>query len=345
MQTTLVQPTLDYRHSTRALTSNGHRPTISRALETNGLCHRLGDLSEPAAKGGRKEDRNLFEALINSKLFQDYERAFAEATGLPVTLRPVETWRLPLHGQRKESRFCALMAEKSRTCAACLQVQESLAKAATQQPHTVTCPSGLCETAVPVRMGNRLIGFLQTGQVFLTKPTEERFRRAAELLAQWGMKDDQKALREAYFATPVVPARQHESVIKLLTIFAEHLAILSNQLLMKREHSEPPTITRAKAYIEEHQTEDISLDEVAKAVHMSTFYFCKVFKKATGINFTDYVSRSRIEKSRNLLLNPNLRISEIAFEVGFQSLTHFNRVFRKALGQSPTDYRAQLQRN
>jgi AraC-like DNA-binding protein len=67
-----------------------------------------------------------------------------------------------------------------------------------------------------------------------------------------------------------------------------------------------------------------------------------MFKKVTGVNFTDYVSRARIEKSKNLLLNPNLRVSEIAFEVGFQSLTHFNRVFRRLLGQSPTDYRAQL---
>ena len=49
-----------------------------------------------------------------------------------------------------------------------------------------------------------------------------------------------------------------------------------------------------------------------------------------------------IEKAKNLLLNPNLRVSEIAFEVGFQSLTHFNRVFKKLLGQSPTEYRAQL---
>ena len=51
---------------------------------------------------------------------------------------------------------------------------------------------------------------------------------------------------------------------------------------------------------------------VAKAVNMSTFYFCKMFKKATGLNFTDYVSRVRVEKARNLLLNRNLRISEIA---------------------------------
>jgi AraC-like DNA-binding protein len=101
-------------------------------------------------------------------------------------------------------------------------------------------------------------------------------------------------------------------------------------------------VIRAKEFIEEHQSDDLSLTDVARAVNASTFYFCKVFKKTTGINFTDYVSRVRIEKAKNLALNPNLRISEIAFEVGFQSLTHFNRVFKRITGMSPTQYRAQL---
>jgi AraC-like DNA-binding protein len=118
--------------------------------------------------------------------------------------------------------------------------------------------------------------------------------------------------------------------------------MISNQVLVQHKHTEPPVITRAKEYILEHQAEDLSLGQVAKAVNTSTFYFCKMFKKVTGINFTDYLSRVRIEKSKNLLLNPNLRISEIAFEVGFQSLTHFNRVFKKILGQSPTQYRSHL---
>jgi AraC-like DNA-binding protein len=75
---------------------------------------------------------------------------------------------------------------------------------------------------------------------------------------------------------------------------------------------------------------------------MSRFSFCKLFKQVCGINFTSYVARARIEKSKNLLLNPNLLVSEIAYEIGFQSLTHFNRVFNRVLGQSPSAYRAQL---
>ena len=210
------------------------------------------------------------------------------------------------------------------------------------EAQTVTCQVGMCDTAVPVRLGERLIGFLQTGQVFRRTPTQSQFERAAMWVAEWGVEAKPNELKEAYFGTRVVSHRQHMSVIKLLSIFAQHLSMLSNQVVVQQENSEPPVISRAKEYIHDHHTEEISLGQVAKAVNTSTFYFCKIFRKRTGINFTDYVSRIRIEKSKNLLLNPNLRVSEIAFEVGFQSLTHFNRVFKKLLDESPTAYRAQL---
>jgi AraC-like DNA-binding protein/ligand-binding sensor protein len=287
-------------------------------------------------------DRGLIEALIGSKVFQEYEKAFTEATGMPVALRPVETWQLPHHGKRNEGPFCSLISQKSRACASCLSVQETLSDLAAEQALTLGCPNGLCDTAVPVRLGDRLIGFLQTGQVFRKKPSEAQFDRTARQVAEWGVEVDRPTLREAYFASRIVPPRQHEAMVKLLTIFAQHLSMLSNQVVVQQENAEPPVITRAKEFILEHQTENLRLGHVAKACNTSTFYFCKMFKKITGINFTDYLSRVRIEKSKNLLLNPNLRVSEIAFEVGFQSLTHFNRVFKRILGQSPTEYRVQL---
>src|SRR6266542_5172396 len=132
----------------------------------------------------------LIESLTHSQLYQDYERAYTEATGLPVTLRPVETWQLPLHGKRKENPFCAMMAEKSRTCAACLQMQEKLAQSATNRPCTMTCAYGLCETAVLVKLGAQTIGFLQTGQVMRQKPTEAAFNRAVAKAEELGVDID-----------------------------------------------------------------------------------------------------------------------------------------------------------
>ncbi len=285
---------------------------------------------------------NLAETLATSETYRDYERSFVEMTGLPMSLRPVDNWKLVHHHRKNENPFCAMMAEKSRACAGCLQVQQRLSELAASEPATVVCPHGMCDAAVPVRLGHETIGFLQTGQVFKKRPTASQFERTLALAREWGIEVNAEELRQAYFGTRVLSPKQFDAMLNLLKIFAQHLSMLSNQLVMQRQTAEPPVITRAKEFIEQNHTEDLTLGEVAKAVHSSTFYFCKMFKKATGINFTDYLSRIRVEKAKNLLLNRNLRISEIAYEVGFQSLTHFNRVFKRLLGQSPSEYRDQL---
>ncbi|MDX1951189.1 MAG: helix-turn-helix domain-containing protein [Verrucomicrobiota bacterium] len=289
-----------------------------------------------------QNEKSLIDRLTESKIYHEYERAFSEATGLPLRLRPVESWQLPHHGQRKENRFCALLAEKSRACAACLQVQQVLAEKGREGSCSVTCAAGMSDTAVPVKLGTRLVGFLHTGQVFRKKPTEAQFNKLSELVRQWGLQVPHDVLKEAWFQTRVLRQQEHEAIVKLLEIFASHLSELSNQIAVQEANAEMPMITRARHYIQEHQADELSLGQVAKAVNSSPFYFCKMFKKGTGMNFTEYVCRVRIESARQHLLNPNLRISEIAYQVGFQSLTHFNRVFKKIVGQSPTEYRSSL---
>ncbi len=197
---------------------------------------------------------------------------------------------------------------------------------------------------MPVRVGENLVAFLQTGQVLLHQPKAREFKKLTRELINYGVETDLKRLEEAYFQTRVLKKKQYEAVLRLLTIFAQHLASLSNQLMVTAEKVESPLVSRAKLYITEHQDEEVSLRQVAAAVNTSAFYFCKMFKQATGLTFTDYLARTRIEKVKNLLLNPHKRISEVAYETGFQSLSQFNRVFRRVTGQSPTVWRAKLPR-
>lgn len=290
----------------------------------------------------RKDSKNLVDAITSSKVYQDYEKSFCEATGLPVALRPVESWQLPLHGKPNENPFCATIAQESRTCTCCLQVQQELSEHARTEPYTAVCSMGLSVTAVPVKVGERLVGYLEMGQVLRQPASDEQFDQFVHKLEQIDVHLDHAALKQTFFATKVVSPRQYDAIVGLLTVFADHIALVCNQILVQQQNAEPPVIQRAKEYIEERQAEDLSLGQVAKAVNTSTFHFCKMFRKATGLTFTDYVSRVRIEKAKNLLLNPNLRVSEIAYEVGFQSLTHFNRVFKKISGQSPTQFRLRL---
>jgi AraC-like DNA-binding protein len=112
--------------------------------------------------------------------------------------------------------------------------------------------------------------------------------------------------------------------------------------VLEQENAEPPIIARARQFIAQNKSEALSLGAVAKAAGASVFHFCKIFRKATGLKFTDYVARVRLEDAKARLVNPNLRISEVAYDVGFQSLTQFNRTFQRIFGQSPTQYRTQL---
>ncbi len=106
------------------------------------------------------------------------------------------------------------------------------------------------------------------------------------------------------------------------------------------DHAEPARIWKARCFIHEHLGEELSLARVADFVTISPNYLSEEFKRVTGSKFVDYIARTRVRKACELLINSNLRISEIAFEVGFQSLSQFNRVFKKLSGKSPTEHRA-----
>ena len=107
-----------------------------------------------------------------------------------------------------------------------------------------------------------------------------------------------------------------------------------------RSRAEPVAIWKARKYIEKHSGEELSLTQVAKVVNMNANHLSENFKQVTGTNFVEYVARTRFANACDLLRNPKLHISEIAFAAGFQSLSQFNRVFKRFSGKSPTQYRA-----
>ena len=157
-----------------------------------------------------------------------------------------------------------------------------------------------------------------------------------------GLDLDAGEVTQRYNATPVVRRSEYDATVRLLQFFANQLGPLADQILLVHQTAEPAQITRARNFIEAQHREKLSLAAVAKHAGMSTFYFCKTFKKVTGVRYTQYLSRVRVEEAKKLLLNHNYRVTEIGYEAGFQSLTHFNRVFRSIAGETPSEYRQHL---
>ena len=106
-----------------------------------------------------------------------------------------------------------------------------------------------------------------------------------------------------------------------------------------RNRAEPVEIWKTRKFIEEYSGEELSLRRVAKAVNIHPNYLSERFRQVTGMNFVEYVAHTRFEKACKLLHDGGLRISDIAFAAGFQSLSQFNRVFKKLCGISPTQFR------
>jgi AraC-like DNA-binding protein/ligand-binding sensor protein len=290
---------------------------------------------------GSKEKRELIDVLRRSKLFRNYEQVFSEATGLALALRPVDYWQLEHQGKKNENPFCALLAERPATLSVCLQAHEQMIRHTGDLPHTITCPFGLTETAVPIKLGQRTIGYLRIGQVLRHMPAKSDMAKVGRELERCGVRFSGE-IRKAWEKNPLIPPEKYNAVVRLLAFFADQLSALSNQLMTEKNNAEPPLVLRAREYIDKHKTEELSLADVAKAAGASVFHFCKVFHKATGLTFTDYIARVRLEDARTRLLNPNARVSEIAYDVGFQSLTQFNRTFKRVFGQSPSEFRARL---
>src|SRR5213082_1843242 len=291
----------------------------------------------------QSSDREVMRYLSRSQIFKDYEGAFGEAMGLPLNIRGRDSWSPSHHGKEDHDRsFASILARFNKARAACLRAQTDASREPDSTKRTVTWFAGLSESAVPVYVGDHILGFLETGEVMLKNPTKKHFASITRQLRAWGYKTDWKQLEPACLLTCVLSPKRYHAMLRLLSIFAQHLSILSNLLVVRRAKDEPTNMARARQFIEDHQTEPLSLGRIAHVANLSRHYFCKMFKKATGINFTEYLSRVRVEKSKTLLLNPNSRISEAAFACGFQSMTNFNRAFKRIVGRSPTQFRKSL---
>ncbi|MFE5318680.1 response regulator [Paenibacillus sp. NPDC056579] len=118
----------------------------------------------------------------------------------------------------------------------------------------------------------------------------------------------------------------------------EGLTELSKHLL-KHQHQDNNVIYEIAKYIQNHYHQDITLQEIANHFYLSREYISRKFKQEFKVNLSDYLSDIRVEKAKLLLLNPNLRIAQVAGMVGYDDEKYFSKVFKKMVGLSPNEYR------
>ena len=295
-----------------------------------------------------------FRNIVNTASYLDlarmpvvgrFEEAFHSAMGVPVKLFPPEIPRLRLSLGPSENPLCVLVASTAVGCQSCISAQACVQRGAAKRlgVQQVSCSAGLTEVAVPVVAGHRHRATLLTGQVLRREPTQRDFELLLQMLGRssagpvW-----EKALEKAYFGTQVITAERLNAIARMLTLFAGFLSETVDSESVAQADDEPHAVARAKRFVQEHLSEPLDLGSVIRHVAMSRFYFCRLFKKTTGMTLSAYVSRSRLEKAKAMLIDPSKRISEIGYATGFTSIPRFNAVFKMHVGMAPGDYRAAL---
>ncbi|WP_339323030.1 response regulator [Paenibacillus sp. FSL W8-0194] len=125
-----------------------------------------------------------------------------------------------------------------------------------------------------------------------------------------------------------------------LAAFGAVLEQMYAQLQLTRKGKFKDPIEEAKAFIDLHLSEEVTLEEVAKRVGLTRTYFSALFKKMTGETFVHYRIKKRIEEARKLLAVPTLTITDIAVQVGYEDYPHFTKTFKNFVGMSPSEYRS-----
>jgi len=311
-------------------TERARHPSLFRAPE---WIYLHGCVNEP-----------VFEDILRLPVIKDYGDAFRMATGVALTVVPPGEPARRLSFGPCENGFCALAAGTAVGCEACHESQVRAHRGAGRRrtAEQVTCFAGLTDVAVPVVIRGRHVATLMSGQVFRREPTQRDFGMIARMLGTGQDSAWESKLGKAYFATPVVTAERFGAIIQLLNVFAQYLADFADHHLAERPGIEPTAVSNAKTYVQTRIEDAITLDEVVAHVGVSRFYFCKLFKRATGMTLTEYVTHIRMEKVKILLVDPSLRISEVVYAAGFGSIPRFNSAFKRHFGMPPTAYRAAL---
>lgn len=291
---------------------------------------------------GTKEVRWNFKALSRSQITRELLDTFHQATGWTLRLLPANSQDQSNQLETPEARFCALIKERGDGQPVCQAVHADLLARVTTTvaPQQCDCFAKMALVAWPVVVGKHHIATLIAGQVRVCGNGRDGIAPLKRFLRQRGAERYLPQLERAWREAPVVEKTRFNGHVRLLGVLAEMLGECACRWLLASDSAEPPAVQRAKEYVSAHFTEPITQQAVLGHVHLSPQYFCKLFKKTTGMTLTEYVWQIRVERAKELLHDEQHPIKQVAAMSGFRSLSTFDHIFHSQTGTSPTTYRA-----
>ena len=173
--------------------------------------------------------------------------------------------------------------------------------------------------------------------VFLADIVLDIMRIIRDKILEWkGIHENNGFFQEDYFIRQMNDCRNWSEVLQLLGNAIDFVVQAGDE---RKQMLTALPIRIVRQYLEENYSNRITLEEMADIVHLSPVYLSSLFKKETGMNFSDYLVHVRVDRAKILLKEVKWNVSEVAHLVGYTDSRHFSKTFSKVVGISPKEYR------
>lgn len=300
--------------------------------------------SSPAVSQGDMKgflDKPLtYAEIAESPLFRDFFALVAGLMGVPVRLMD-DAGRMEMRHRHEKKRdlFCDVIRRSEKTNKLCQECDRRHASLAVKRKtgFAYRCHAGLYDVVVPVFDRETHVATLITGRLLAEAHSEKKFSDFYRRFSHHSF--DESELRKAYTATSFASEEKVQALAGLLQFFSTHVHEVRLTLKSLSGVKTRLEIAQAQSYVRDHLGETIYLSEVCREIGLSPSHFSTIFRKETGLKFFDYVNRLRVAEAKKLLERTSASILEVALTCGFETLSHFNRVYRKLENQSPAELR------
>ncbi len=244
---------------------------------------------------------------------------------------------IPINERIHSKKFCDVAKSTAygyRSCRRCRRCADRKATATAKLFHG-QCIYGLYEIGLPVVIDGKTMAVVYVGN--LLPDPEAAFNRAQKTCRKTGV-DLENLKQEFQNAQPVTDLDPYINIAETVASFIKLVVKTFPHELSSNAHW---VIREIMLYARENYRNDIKLSDLADKYGFNEKYIGRLFKSTTDVSFTQYVTRLRLNHSREMLLRSDKSVIEIAMHSGFENVTYFNRCFKRKFGLTPTEFRHQ----
>ena len=255
---------------------------------------------------------------------------FFSATGINLSILDSNFSRLQYTDKASANQYCKYINSNSAISSKCLICDYALLKECKEkkQPVSHICHAGLLDVAIPIMHNQSILGYIMLGQL----KVDANFKNIKQKFSSDGLDIDK--LEVLYNILPIKNDEFIKSIINLATILAKHL--LLENIVKPKSLS---TLDTLVDFINQNIHSPLSVEYIAQQNFVSVSLIYKLFYKNFNTSVKDYINKRRCELALSLLMFSDKSLNDVAFEVGFSSLSYFSKVFKKLYGVSPLKYR------